>query len=76
MPKLDAFPSINNASLSLIGRRLATSIASICVIGSISHYSLGGCRLEMPMMRPSAGHKINCMLKQKMPWTAAITLNA
>ena len=34
MPKLDAFPCINNASLSRIGQRLATSIASICILGS------------------------------------------
>ena len=41
MPKLDAFPSINNASLSRIGQKLATSIASICVIGSAA--LLSGC---------------------------------
>jgi outer membrane protein assembly factor BamD len=41
MPKLDAFPSINNASLSRIGQRLATSIASICILGSAA--LLGGC---------------------------------
>jgi outer membrane protein assembly factor BamD len=41
MPKLDAFPSINNASLSRIGERLATSIASICLIGSAA--LLSGC---------------------------------
>ena len=41
MPKLDAFPSINNASLSRIGQRLATSIASVCILGSAA--LLSGC---------------------------------
>jgi outer membrane protein assembly factor BamD len=41
MPKLDAFPSINNASLSRIGQRLATSIASACLLSSAA--LLSGC---------------------------------
>ena len=41
MPKLDAFPSINIASLSRIGQRLATSMASICILGSAA--LLSGC---------------------------------
>jgi outer membrane protein assembly factor BamD len=41
MPKLDAFPSINNASLSRIGQRLATSIASVCILSSVA--LLSGC---------------------------------
>ena len=41
MPKLDAFPSTNNASLSRIGLRVVSSVATVCTLGVVT--LLSGC---------------------------------